>query len=158
MMTVGIDNGHPLNRVSFSKVLDHDGFDVHIAKPPGSMNDPHGMVARRSDQRKTPINLFVHYSPANGFGTASADKMRFCHDVGHIWNAEMYPLDILDRDQFRFEFPYSVNIQNTLLKNLVLGIKQAFLPFWMRRTDGPVKGWEKNKTCFVSGFKHKLLH
>ena len=77
--------------------------------------------------------------------------------LGHIRNAEMNPLNILNRDQFRFEFPYAVNIQNAFFKNLVLSVQQTLLPFRMRRADGPVKGREKNKTCFVSGFQHELL-
>ena len=157
MMTVGIDDGHPLKGIGLSKVFDHDGFDVYIAKSPGPMNDPHGMMARRSDQRESPIHRFVHNGSADGFGAAGADKMRFRHDAVDIRNAEMDPLNVLDRDQFRFEFPDAVNIQNTFFKHLVLGVQKTLFPFRVRRTDGPVKGREKNEACSVSGFQHGLL-
>ncbi len=92
------------------------------------MNNPHGMVARRSHESEPPVHLLVEHGPADGFGPAGADEMRFCRYTSHIRNTKMNPLDIFDRYELRFELPDAVDVENPFLENLILRIKKTFLP------------------------------
>ena len=73
-MAVGVDDGHFLDTVGFPQVFDHDGFDVDVAKAAGPLDDPHGVMPRRTDQGKTAFHLFVQDRHADVFAPPALIK------------------------------------------------------------------------------------
>jgi len=75
VVTVRVDDGHPVDAVGFAQVLDHDGFDIHVAESPRAVHDPHGMVTGRTDQGEPPLDVLFHHLDADGLGPAGADQV-----------------------------------------------------------------------------------
>jgi hypothetical protein len=126
-----------------AQVFDHHGFYVDIAKTPGPVHHPHRMMARRANQGKTARDIFFEHLFADCFCAAGAYQVRFGYYAPLIRDAEMDALNVFYRGNVRLELHDSFYVENTLLKHLVLRVKEAFLTLRMRRTDRPIEGGEE---------------
>jgi len=151
MVTVRIHNGNPVDGIGLPQVFDHDGFNVDIAKPPGTVHDPHGVMAGRTHERKTPFNLPVQYGHADGFSTAGTNQMGFGGHAPFVRHTKVNALDVLYSHRIRFEFRDALDIEDPFFEDLVLGVKQPLFSFRMGGIDGPVEGGEEDETGFVFG-------
>jgi hypothetical protein len=95
MVTIGINNGHPVDGIGLAQIFNHNGFNIDIAKPSGPVHNAHGVMPRWSDEGEPPINLSVEYCHTDGLGTTSTDEMRFGRNTPYIRDAKMDSLDIL---------------------------------------------------------------
>jgi hypothetical protein len=148
-MAVRINDGHPVYVIGLPQKLDHNGFNVDIAKTPGPMDHPHGVMARGADQSEASFNLPIENRHADCLGAAGTDKVRFRHHIPDIRDAKMDPLDVFDRHQIGFELYNAFDVEDSLFENLVLCVEKALFSLGMGGTDGPVESGEKNKPGFM---------
>ena len=145
VVAVGVHDGHLFYAVGLSEELDHDGFVVDVAKPPRAVHDLHGVVAGRAHQREPPFHAALHDRHADGLSASRADEMGFGHHVPNAGHAEMNPLDVPDRHQVGTQLLDSLDVENSLLEHLVLGIQQTLLPFGVRGADSPIERGKKTR-------------
>jgi hypothetical protein len=75
--------------------------------------------------------------------------MRFGGHTPFIGRTEMHASDVGEIGQVRLELDDTVDVQQSFLEHLVLGIQQPLFPFGMRGADGPVKGREEDQPGFM---------
>ena len=143
VMAVGIHYRHAVNSVRLAQVFDHHGFDVDIAEASSPVHHPHGMMAGRTNQGETALDIFFEHLDADRFRAPGAYQVRFGDYAQLIRNAEVDPLNVFYRGNVGLEFHDPFDIENTLLEYLVLCVEKAFLTFRMRRADRPIESGEE---------------
>ncbi len=147
MVHICVNDGDPPDPIFAPQIFNHDRLIVDIAKTAVAVGHGHGMVARRSDDRKAVFDLFFHIGIADDEGPASRDLVSLSGDGRHIGNTEMNPRNILLRGQAGLVFADLGQIHDPLLEDLIPGVEQPFLPLRMRRRDSPVESGKKQQSC-----------
>ena len=68
----------------------------------------------------------------------------------------MDPPDVVDGDEIGLELVDPLDVEKALLEDLILGVKEPFLPLGVVGADGPVKGREKDQSGFMRGTRHGI--
>jgi hypothetical protein len=100
-------------------------------------------MTRRTDQGKAPRDIFFEHLRADCLGAPGTYKVRFGNYAQLIRNTEVDALNVFYRGNLGLEFHESLDVENTLLENLVLRVEEALLTLGMRRTDRPIEGGEE---------------
>ena len=99
VVAVRVDDGDPLVAVLAPEVLDHDGLDVDVAEAAGPVDDAHGVVPRRPDQREGLVDLACEHLLGRRDGAAGRDQVGLGDDALRVGDADVDPVDVLDRGE-----------------------------------------------------------
>jgi hypothetical protein len=97
VVTVRVDDGDPLRSIVSANIIDHHGFDIHVAEAPGAVDHLHGMVSRGADQSEGVVHFPLEDHLGRLDGAARGNEVRIRGDSMRIGDADMGPVDIFRR-------------------------------------------------------------
>jgi len=154
VMAVRIHDGHAQGAEVLAQPLDHDRFDIDVAKTARAVDHFHGVVSGGTHQGEGPAGFLVADQPAGPDGATGRDEMRRRGHGGDIGKAEMHPGHVGGRGQVGLDLGDAGDVEDALLPQLVLGVEQALLAFGMGGGDGPVEGRKEHDPQRTGGLQH----
>ena len=128
MVAISVNNGDLLDPIVPSDIFDHDRLVVDIAKSPVAVNDSPGVVTRRAHKGKGALYLSIKDRISSNKASARRDQMALCGDGSLVRHTEVDTPEVFVGCGTDTVFDNPINIEKALLQDLVLGIKEAFLP------------------------------